>query len=149
MPSLTAASSPLKLRDLELNLSPLSDKDIEELDEWVQSRFLDRVRVSLKGASPEERRESLEIAMQQSVTLTWMSGLGAKILATVPGMARLVYQSALKRHPNITYEEIRARVVDPEDVERINYKFAKLNGMSATGGPTARPRRKAAKKRRR
>lgn len=134
-PRLNNAASPLYLRDeqgrdIEILVTRLTDVDISELDEWVQSRFVKLARASLgDDATQKERDETLRLAMHEAAGLTWMSGQGAKMMASVDGMARLVWQAARSRQPEIAFERIRALMFNPANVQEA---ARKLNEMRAT-----------------
>lgn len=125
----TAAAAPLKFADGTVyQMSPLTDKDIAELDAWVQSRIIEMARASLsKDATQIERDETLRIAMQTAVNVTWLSGQGAKILATVPGWTRLVWQAIKKNHPGVTEADVSAHMFSAENVREVNRVFTEQN----------------------
>jgi hypothetical protein len=128
-------------------MAPVTDKDISELDEWVQARYIRIARDSLPSdASPEEREETIRIAMLQAQSLTWLSGHGAKMIATVAGMTRLVWQSIRREHPDVTEEDLREHMFSPENIEAANIAFKKLNSPSKKG-PKAKRNTKRAKAR--
>jgi len=122
-------------------VSPLSDKDIEELNEWVRSEYISMVRRS--GASPEE----MGVAFNEAAGIQWMSGVGSKMMASVNGMARLVYQGCLKKHPNISYEKLRELLFHPDNLEKTRQVFERLNGVDAKGKKGRPPKRKLSRKR--
>lgn len=125
----TAASAPLTFVDGTVyQMSPLSDKDIAELDAWVQSRIICMARESLPvDATKIERDETLSIAIRIASSTTWMSGQGAKLLATVPGWTRLVWQTIKRNHPNVTEEELSEHMFSPENVREVNRVFTEQN----------------------
>lgn len=125
----TAASAPLTFADgTTYQMSPLSDKDIAELDAWVQSRIICMARESLpEGATQSERDETLRVAMQTASSITWMSGQGAKLLATVPGWTRLVWQTIKRNHPDVTEEELSEHMFSPENIREVNRVFTEQN----------------------
>lgn len=139
---LTAASAPLRLGKTDYQMSRLTDRDISELDEWVQARFVENARASLKGEKDEAlRQETLSIALKQALTITWMSGIGAKMMATPIGMARLVWQCIHKAHPKVTLEQLTEDMFSPENVERARATFAHLN-LGKEKGPSHKQKRK-------
>ena len=125
----TAAAAPLQFSDGTVyQMSPLSDKDIAELDAWVQSRVIQMARASLlKDAPQSERDETLRIAMQTASSITWLSGQGAQILATVPGWTRLVWQAIKRNHPDVTEEELSAQMFSAENIREVNRVFTEQN----------------------
>lgn len=147
----TAASAPLTFADgTTYQMSPLSDKDIAELDAWVQSRIICMARESLpKDATQSERDETLRIAMQTASSVTWMSGQGAKLLATVQGWTRLVWQTIKRNHPDVTEEELSAHMFSPENVREVNRVFTEQNVVKDPAKKKTRKGRKRKKKGRR
>lgn len=123
------ASAPITFADgTELLMSPLSDRDIEELNEWVRAEFIKMVRNSLPTDCPNDKYQlEMTLAFSHAVTLSWMSGAGSKFMSTPNGIARLVYQSVLKRQPTITFEKVRELMYSPENIKRSTEIFEQLN----------------------
>lgn len=142
----TAAPAILKFKDgTTYEFSPLTDRDMEELDEWLAARVVENARNSLTpGMTPQEREETLSIAMRVSLEITFLSKTGAKMLSSLDGMVRLCYQSVRKRHPNVTPSQLREQLMKPENLEEINRLFEKVNAVpppSPKNSPRARRRR--------
>lgn len=112
----------------EFIVEPLSDVDISELDEWVRARIVKTARDSLDSTlSPAERIETLEVAMRLAQGESMLSAQGARILGTVDGMARLMWQTIRHRHPNLELETLRGYMFDPRNVEAATVLFRELN----------------------
>lgn len=127
--SVTGVGTPIKLGDHEFTIHPLTDADISELDEWVQSRVIEIARRSLvKGLTPLEREELLRCAFRTASSMTWLSGDGARIMATVDGLTKLVHQSIKKSHPKVTHADLRMILVNPANAQMFNFMFRKVNG---------------------
>ena len=129
---ITAATTPLYLFDKtgerkEFRMSPLVDKDIAEIDEWLQARVIENACNAAANLSPEDAKEIKQIAVQESVTISFLSAQGAKILATVPGMARIAWQSLHKNHPEISVDELAMMLLNPKNVNNLNERFTRLN----------------------
>jgi len=126
--SLTGASAPLEIGDHEYQASPLTDKDISELDAWIQADYVKVARASLdENSTKAEREETLAIAMRQAAGLSWMSGTGAKMIATVKGMARLTWQMIHRNHPKVTVAQLQSELFNPENLANAKRIFDKLN----------------------
>lgn len=152
---LTAASLPIVIGGKTYQASPLSDKDLAELDNWVRADFIRTARQSLTpGMTSAERDETLSIAMREAQGLCAFRGTGAKQLATLPGMIRLVWQSIKRNHPTTTEEELSALLLTPdkaaEAIAEANSVFAQLNmpekqpakaGKKGGAHPSARRRK--------
>lgn len=144
----TAAAAPLQFADGTVyQMSPLSDKDIAELDAWVQSRVIQMARASLSKDAPQsERDETLRIAMQTASSITWLSGQGAQILATVPGWTRLVWQAIKRNHPDVTEEELSAQMFSAENIREVNRVFTEQNVVKGISEPAKKNEPKATRK---
>lgn len=128
MAEITGAPVPIWLGKEEYLLSPLTDKDIAALDNWIRARHIQIARSSFtEETTPVERTEILTIAMQQAASLTWMGPSGAKIMSTLDGVSRVVYQGLLKKHPEITHAKVMSLLFDPEVVKQATEAFKKLN----------------------
>lgn len=125
---LTAASAPLVLAGVEYRMSPLSDRDIAELDEWVQIRYVNLVLASLPAEAEQEERDALRVrAAREALGMTWMSGEGARLMATVDGVTRLLWQSLRREHPDIKEEDLRRLLYSPENIAATRHTFTRLN----------------------
>ncbi len=159
MSTITAAAVPLTFLDgSTYQTSPLTDRDIDELDEYVRSQVLENAKKSAEtdGTSPEMAKLLISTALEKSVTVTWMSGIGAAMMATPAGMTRLVWQSLKKCHPGLTLEEVWKKLLDPgsmqmnpEAVRRANAAFAQANSVGDDEQRGGTPKGKAGKRQRR
>lgn len=130
----TAAKVPLKLGEITLQISPMTDRDIAELDEWVQWRYLQNVRDSFRPTDrPEVREMETRVAQENSLSLTWLSGRGARIIATLAGMSRIVWQACHRNHPDMTEEKIRTLLIDKANLDAANAAFEKANKPPPAG----------------
>ena len=138
-------------------MAPLSDQDISTLDHWVQQRFLATARASMPETEPtmspaearavEESRERIErVSLQVAVTLTFMSGTGARILASVSGMVQLVWQCIRREHPDVTIDDLRKELLDPKNIDEARRMFGTLN---TSGGEEPSRKKRGASQRRR
>lgn len=126
----------------ELRMSPLTDRDIAELDQWVQARLIQNARKSLPpDATQADRDETLRLAMQESLTVSWLTGVGAKMMLTVDGIARLAWQGVHKNHPDITLDQLQTLMFKEENVKRAYAAFKRANPPAS--GPVKGPPRPA------
>jgi hypothetical protein len=125
----TAASRPLILGGDTWNLSPFTMRDIEEMDAWLQAKYINNARLSMDGEnlSEAQRSELLQSAIAGSITITMISTLGSKLLRTPQGMARLMWQMAKRNHPGISCEQFKESMFNPENVNAIVQTFNDLN----------------------
>lgn len=125
---ITAAPMEVPLGGQLYRMSPLNDVDIAELDNWLKARVIRMARESLSPDADEaDRRLTVESAIAYATTLTWMSGQGAKLMATLDGMAQIIWQSIKRHHPNVTPAEIRSKLLDPRSMEEAETAFGMLN----------------------
>lgn len=138
--TITAAPYPITLGGTTYRMKPLTDADIAELDQWLRARIIRTARESLPDdASEADRRLTMESAVAFATTVTWMSGHGAKLMATLEGMAQLVWQGCHHLQPAVTPEEIRAKLLDPRNLEEARLAFDTLNNSQGSKKkPTAR-----------
>lgn len=149
----TAASSPIIFADgTEYQCSPQTDKDIAEIDEWLQCRVNElAVKACRNIDNPAERAELLRIASINAGTVSCATNEGSRMLATVDGWARLTWQAIRKYHPEITFVQIREKMLDPANIELAKEKFRRLNVGTAEITPLKKdvPVRNRHKKKRR
>lgn len=136
---ITAAARPLTLyetvqvegrdtvREINLDMSPLTDRDITELDLWVQVKFVRMARAAAQGLATEEYEKEIELAQRTAALLSAFTGQGARMLSTVEGMARVTYLAIRKRNPDITEERLRSLLFNPANLSMVNEAIAKAN----------------------
>jgi hypothetical protein len=129
MARMTAASVPITFADgTTYQFSPLTDKSIDEIDEWLQAKVIETARHSLKPDTPkEEREETLRIAVQESQKVSFLNDDGLLLLATVPGMTFLCWLALRREHPEVTQEQLRDKLSDASNILIVNEKFAHVN----------------------
>jgi hypothetical protein len=148
---LTAAASPLDLvdedgKEVRYWLTPLEDIECSELDEYVQAHCIRIARMSLDKNTPQrERDETMRAATETAMSITWTSGVGARWMASVDGMATLLWVSAKKRHPEIKMEDLRKLMLSPENVALLRKKAEEINlgkgKLADKGSPPKNPHR--------
>ena len=130
MENLAAASFPIQLAGEEYHLSPLSERDIEELDHWMQA---DLIRIARSGLTddmtPAEREEVLGAAIREASRVQWFSADGARRMRSADGIARVLWQGLRKRHPELTYKRVRELVVDAKTIQYAMTVFRKVNDL--------------------
>lgn len=118
----------LKLGDKTYFITKLTDLDMQELDLYVKKQFVQSVYDTLpESLSAEERQFAIQQAQITAAGLTFMSGQGVKIMASVPGMTRLTWQLLHKEHPDLTIEELHDVLLDPANIEKVNASFAEVH----------------------
>lgn len=101
--------------------SPLSEMDIDTLDTWIRRRHIQIVRGSFEeGMTQEEKDAELRVAYNQASTLSWLSPLGARLMASIDGMSYLSWISLRKQHPDITRRELMLMMSDGANLREIS-----------------------------
>ena len=144
MPDVTAASYPLTLNGITYSLSPLTDRDIEEVNNWLRASVINMARDSLTSdMSKDERSEILGVAMKEARSLSWMHGEGSKIITqSIDGVSRVMYQGVVKNHPNVTFADFLSNMYkDPSGVESSLAIWRELNLKDYEGEDGPPPKR--------
>lgn len=120
---------PLTLGGREFAMSPLTDDDISELDNWTKTRLFELARLSLRimPATEAEQRLILEVALKAGMGLTFLSGEGARLMGTLDGLARLVWQCVKTSHPDVTPEMLRKLLMNNADAMAAKTLFDEMN----------------------
>lgn len=144
---LKAAAHPLILPDgTQWMLSPLTDKDITELDNWVKRRYLFDQRSNIPEDADEETKERIErVAQQTASTLCWYLGYGASIMASIDGMTQLVLQSAKRNHPELTYDIVHEKLLS-QGAKALNFANETINEANNAGAVFENLKKSTAKK---
>lgn len=128
MADVTAAPMPLMLAGTEYLMCPLSDKDIAELDNWLRSGMIKAASDSLTDdMSQAARDEVLRVAITEARSTSFLTGTGARVMATPDGIARVLWQGLKRRHPELTHEKVREMLGDPRTIEYCMLQWHELN----------------------
>lgn len=143
MPQVTAAPFPVTFAGTTYLMSPLTDKDSDEINNWLRASYIAMARESLTpGMSKSEREEILGIAMDRARRLSFIEGEGSKLVSTLEGFIRVVYQGLKKNHPDLVWEKFKADVFDlknknaddlSRDVDAATKIFEEINIGPASG----------------
>jgi hypothetical protein len=133
----------------EYLLDPLEDVDIEELNNWLRSDVINMARASL---TPEmtsaERQEVLGVAMDRARGLSWISGDGAAVMASLSGISRVIWQGLKKRYPELTPGLIQKLIMDKRTLDYAMSIWRELN-LGQVGKTAAAAKKKGSRGRRR
>ena len=137
----TAAPIDIQLGGETFRMSPLTDADLGELDNYVRSRVIRAARESLgDGVSEADRQAVLRAAVAESMNVSFATHWRRE-LNTLDGMARLFWQTLRRCHPGLTVERVRKLLHEnPRDVEAMAAQLEALNANPTT----PRDRRRAA-----
>jgi hypothetical protein len=111
MPQVTAAPFPVKIGEYTYEMSPFSDRDIDEINNWMRASYIQMARDSLvPGMSREEREETLGVAMTRARKLSFLEGEGAEIAGSLDGACRVMWQGFRRKQPELSWEVFKNRV---------------------------------------
>jgi hypothetical protein len=128
----TSSPRPIRLGGKEYLMSPLSDRDIEELDQWLKSKVIQMAIDAIpQNASDQICRSVLDSANRVAMEISWMSPEGARQMRTLDGMARLFWQSIKINHPEMSHIDVRKCLVDARVVDEALSAFDDLNNLRA------------------
>jgi hypothetical protein len=121
-------------RQLEFFVSPLSDRDWDELEDWIQTQHIRLARKSLDDdCTQRERDETLAVAVREAGQVSLVSSQGAQYLHSIHGLARLMWHSLRHRHPTLTIEEARGYLLNPANATEFTEAFGRANSLSSNG----------------
>lgn len=120
MSSITAPSYPAVMHDgTEFRLSPLTDRDMDELEAGARARYVALVVGSLPPELDKaERRELIDKAVDEAKTITMMNDSGQELIArTNAGQHRMIWVMCRREHPDLTLDMIREYLLTPKNRE--------------------------------
>lgn len=138
MADVTAAPAEIVLGDKTFRMSPLTDADMSEIDNWLRVRALRLARESVAGATAAERREVMQLALEFVPNISFTQHSGAEMMGTLDGVARLLWQGIQHNHPDVTLAEIQSRILKPETLQFAMDTWTLLNNQAAAEGEAAR-----------
>jgi len=142
----TAAPGEVTIGDKTYRMSPLTDRDIGELDNWIQAKSLRIARESIpKDASTDEYNRMITAAMVGIQSLTMSSTRGAAVMASVDGLARALWQGIHPHHPDVTVDDVASALYTAKDIGSAAFDFKRVNHF----GSSKKKRRQKDKKRKR
>lgn len=142
MEPLLGVKSPVEVTigDRAYKMSPLSDRDTAELDEWVASALLVRAFAASRQLDGAGRSELIGHALREAACISYSDPTGWKIVYTPAGLARLFWQGIKRNHPATTYEEIKqALAVEPGQIREVMTQFKRANEAPKKAGGSSVP----------
>lgn len=123
-------------------MSPLTDRDIGELNNWVKGRIIQAARASFTPETTErERRETIDSAMALAATSSCTEGVGLQMMAgTFDGWAHVLWTGLKHNHPDLKPDEVRAWINDPHVLEEARVEFDRINEIP--GSAAAKKKKK-------
>lgn len=139
LPSLaSAAPVPVQIDGRDLLVSPLSDRDFDELSLWYQGRVLRIARASLDPESaPAEREETLHAAYSHAAKIDFFSEFrSGGLMAQKEVMAQFVWRTLRKRQPALTLDEARRLAESDASVDIVDaWHLAQFGKPTKEEGP--------------
>ena len=123
----TAAAYPIRLGGVDYLVSPLSDKDLAELDNYVRATHIRVAVESTKSFDAATQAQLRGYAIEQASSITFASEQGAKIMRSLEGIARMLWQGIKHNNPNITVEQVQSYLLDSDARSEANRIFRELN----------------------
>ncbi len=108
----SAAPVPITIAGRDFLLSPLSDRDFDELSLWFQARVLRVARASLgPDSSPQEREETMRAAYAHAATIDFFTEYNNRSQRPQAELdeatAQLIWRALRKNHPAMSLEDAR------------------------------------------
>lgn len=121
----SAAPVPVHAGGRDLLLSPLSDRDFDELSLWFQARVLRVARASLgPDSTPQEREETMRAAYAHAATIDFFTEYNNRSKRTQAELdeatAQLIWRALRKNHPAISLEDARAVIRSEASAEVVD-----------------------------
>lgn len=136
----TGAAVPVTINGVEYFMTPLSDENYEELDNWVRMRIVSIARASYTPDMRQaDRDELMRQALESAASAVWASDLGARLTRTKDGIAKYLSVGLRVRHPECTHEWVRKLILHDDKAldalmdawELANVPDARSNGDDA------------------
>ncbi|HUT10431.1 MAG TPA: hypothetical protein VMY42_08040 [Thermoguttaceae bacterium] len=113
----SAAPAPVRIGDRDFLLSPLSDRDFDELSLWYQGRVLRIARASLDADSTSrDREETLKAAYAHASSIDFFSEFQTGgLLSQKEALAQFVWRVLRKQQPAFSLDDARKLVTTDTD----------------------------------
>ncbi len=141
----TESASPFQMGGQEFRARPLSDRAIEDINEWLRTEFVRSSRRRLKsvGGSAGEYERDMSAVLVAAETLDWRGGRGSALMSKPSGFSRIVWEMLRPEHPDLTQAQVLELLQgDPDAVEAANEAFRRTNLVkkeTPEGEQSARP----------
>ncbi len=109
------------------NVSPLTDKDIAELDAYVRHVHIQTAIDASANQTSSMIDRLVNAAVYQASSITFMSPQGAAIIKSQDGVARILWHGLKHNHPDLTHERVRQMMYDKTTIAEANRVFKELN----------------------
>ena len=130
---LTAAPMELEYNKKIYRVSPLRDRDLGELQNFIQDKYLSLAKRNLDGMSTENKSLLLKTAFEKATTLRVYSAESSGILNSVEGIAKMSWLSLRKEHSDLTFDQVWDLCNDSNFVENMMQLITELNKVDENG----------------
>jgi len=120
---ISAASAEFTLGDETLTMKPLTMKQIEEINNWMQIKFLRSIRDAAEGD-----QEMIATGMEEMTKYNYFTKRGSAYLSTMSGIAKM-----LSITTSLSYDEALDRLTSNINLTSFNDVFKLLNGGGKKG----------------
>lgn len=148
-----AAASPFEfvLGRKTFLLSPLTDRDLGTLEQWVQDRHMELVKRNCESMTVADRHYHIDRAFEVAGNITLGSPSSKNTLSTPEGSVTMLWLSLLHKHPEMKKEDVSALCENVKELEEACKKVldrSKPTAPKKKGGSKAQVKKKTRKKRR-
>lgn len=132
-----SVATPLVARDYVI--SPFNLEDIDAVERWIRQKTLDRYIETAKLIEQISREEFIELLAKETqrvAAVGWTSKEGTHLLATVDGLAFLLYRSLYKgveEGVELTPDKLRLMLQCPENQVEALKAVKRLDNLDAWG----------------
>lgn len=130
---MTAAAQPIEFDGVVWQMSPLTDRQYDELTEWSRSHVIQAAEIAIRNfpdCTVGEADRLLRVALTVALELTWQSEVGQRLFATPLGVSQMFWQSVVKLKPKATELENRHLFYKPDNVRKVLRAFFDINSRS-------------------
>jgi len=129
----TGAPTVIRFNDgKEYLFRPLTDKDFDTLDEWLQSKYVENGMKAIPDEWPEEKQNAvINSIVKASLTITFLTPGGLQLLSTLQGMTFIAWLSMRKEQPDLTLDKVRELLIMEKNLKLVNQSFMKVNALPA------------------
>lgn len=128
----TAAPVPVRLAGQDYRMTPLTDKDYAEFENWMRSRPIRIAKENMAripDLTKEDRDVLLRQAMEISARLSMTNMDGMQVMVSWEGASYLSWLGLKKCHPELTSEDVVRLMSDPRTVQEALDNFDRVNSL--------------------
>jgi hypothetical protein len=127
----TAAPTPIRFNNgKDYLFTPLSDKDFDTLDEWLQAKYVENGMKGIPEEWPEEKQNAvINAIVKESLKITFLTQGGLELLSTLQGMTFVSWLSLRKEQPTLTLDQVRELLILDKNLKLVNQAFRKVNAV--------------------